>query len=227
MRDLETKIRSGSLTVDQIYKLIHEHIMYKYSRQDPPITSSETLLTFIHSELPVLSATASKLYIGVKDTVEFKIYLPLIVIFIIYCLMENFALPAPLDVMTVAEEIKRIVSARICAFINISGEPGICFRPTIQDDIISGVIDAANQFLSTRFGNYVAPVAPAPDPLQDEAPAQLQDDPESGGNRRRIKKYKYRTSRRSSRRTSRRTSRVTKYRTNRYKIKNKKTRKIR
>ena len=48
-----------------------------------------------------------------------------------------------------------------------------------------------------------------------------------GGNRRRIKKYKNRSSRRTSRRSSRRTSRITKYRTNRYKMKNKKTRKIR
>jgi len=77
------------------------------------------------------------------------------------------------------------------------------------------MIDDTKKYILEGAGLYLSQ-----DGFQAQAPGAAATE---GGNRRRIKKYKNRPSRRSSCRTSR----VTRYRTNRYKIKNKKTRKTR
>jgi len=74
LRDIEIKIHHGTQTEDEMYKLIHEYIIYSsYS-----ITTSADLLKFIESELPVLSACMSPYYQSDKDHIDFNIYLPLL-----------------------------------------------------------------------------------------------------------------------------------------------------
>ena len=114
----------------------------------------------------------------------------------------------------IAEWIISIIRHNICKFVGIAGDPDLVIRTIILNrHIIPLIIKGVQDFLNDTVPDTVAPGAA------------------EGGNRRRIKKYKNRTSSRTSsrtsRRSSRRTSRVTRYRTNRYKIKNKKTRKIR
>jgi len=208
LRVIESKILNGSLTDREMYMLIREHIMSEYMKQADSITNSHQLLEFIGKELEILSALVSDFYpsyLGMIDLAVYNTYSHLLTKYIELILQEHpFSLVD--DSTKIAQSIVTIVSERICLFFELVGDPDPATRPTIKDEIILHILTAAKQFLSTRFVQSV-PVVGA----------------DGGGNRRRIKKYKNRSNHRSSRRTSR----VTRYRTNRYKIKNKKTRKTR
>ncbi len=195
-----------SYSFADILLLIHKYIEYKYSIAAPPITTSAALLAFIHAELPVLSAIMTPYYGASKDFIDFIIYLPLLRIYIRLILMES-GISVAGDSATVANLLVDIIRNNLCHFVKIAGDPDIVIRISTLGDVIIRIEGGVNDFLQYAVPGTV-----------DQGAAQ-------GGNRRRIKKYKNRTSRRSSRRSSRRTNRVTKYRTNRYKMKNKKTRK--
>jgi hypothetical protein len=124
------------------------------------------------------------------------------------------------DSTTVATSIVDRIREKLCHFFTIAGDPNIVILTSTLGNVIILITQGVSDFLNVAVPGAV------PDTVSqgDGAAAGAANE---GGNRRRIKKYKNRSSRRSSRRTSRRTSRVTKYRTNRYKIKNKKTRKTR
>jgi hypothetical protein len=196
-----------SVSIDDIFFLTNKYIEHQYNIASPPITSIEQLLKFITDKHQILFAIMAPYYRDDSDFAKIQSYVILLDRFILFVLREqgssiNFA-DSP---DKIAERIIYIIRVNICKFIRIAGDPDLVIRTNIlRRYIIPLIIKGIKDFL-----NVAVPYTAA-----------------QGGNRRRIKKYKNRSSRRSSRRTSRRTSRVTKYRTNRYKIKNKKTRKIR
>lgn len=211
LRGLKNQILTGRQSVDEIYKLIHEYILHMYHAAPTPITTSADLLKFIESELKVLSASMSPYYQDEKDIIDFKIYLPLLERYIAEVLRESRIVLAG-DSKQIAESIMGIISQRICEFVRIAGDPAICIRQTIVHNAENLIIEGVRKFLS------------------DYTPPRKKPRIKEGGNHSRIKKYKNmtkcRTKRRTKRRTKHRTKRGTKYRTNQYKIKNKKTRKV-
>ena len=196
-----------SLSFDEIFWLIHKYIEYKYSIDAPHITSGDALLEFIRDELQDLSAIMSPYYGASKDFIDFRIYLPLLRKYIEFILIES-GISFDGDSATVANSIVRIIRRKLCYFVKIAGDPDVVIKTSTRGDVIILITRGVQNFLNVAVPYTVAQGGGAAD---------------QGGNRRRIKKYKNRSSRRSSRRTTR----ITKYRTNRYKIKNKKTRKIR
>lgn len=217
LRALELKIHRGTQTEDEMYKLIHEYIIYSsYS-----ITTSAELLQFIRRELPVLSACMSPYYQGDKDHIDFNIYLPLLERYIAEVLKE-YGMVLAGDSRQIAELIMGIIKEHICAFVRIAGDPDICIRPTVLEVTKKFIIEGVRKFLS----DYTPPTPDTPPSKRSRIG--------EGGNHSRIKKYKNRTKYRTKRgtkyrtksRAKYRTKRGTKYRTNQYKIKNKKTRKV-
>ena len=208
LRTLEYKISNNiPLTLDKMYMLIHEHIMIEYSKKAAYITTRAELLAFIRTELLVLSQLVTDIYPYYLRMIDFAIYdtySPLLTKYIELILKQNNFEPVG-NSTKIAESIKIIVFEHICPFFQEAGNPFQVARVSMIDDTKKYILDGARLYLFK---------------VQAEAAAGAAA---KGGNRRRIKKYKNRTSRRSSCRTSR----VTRYRTNRYKIKNKKTRKTR
>jgi hypothetical protein len=221
IQDMKRRITTPGLSLpfDEILRLMHTYINHKYSIANPPITTSDLLVQFITYELPILSDVMSPYYGASKDLIDFRIYLPLIRIYIRLILMEAVISFAS-DSTTVATSIVDRIREKLCHFFTIAGDPNIVILTSTLGNVIILITQGVSDFLNVAVPGAV------PDTVSqgDGAAAGAANE---GGNRRRIKKYKNRSSRRSSRRTSRRTSRVTKYRTNRYKIKNKKTRKTR
>ena len=209
MEDMKRRIITPglSLSFDEIFWLIHKYIEYKYSIDAPHITSGDALLEFIRDELQDLSAIMSPYYGASKDFIDFRIYLPLLRKYIEFILIES-GISFDGDSATVANSIVRIIRRKLCYFVKIAGDPDVVIKTSTRGDVIILITRGVQNFLNVAVPYTVAQGGGAAD---------------QGGNRRRIKKYKNRSSRRSSRRTTR----ITKYRTNRYKIKNKKTRKIR
>jgi hypothetical protein len=207
--ELEDAIRSNKPppTYDAILSLIHEYIIHKYNAElTPTTTTSRGLLNFIRRILPVLSASMSSYYGGDKYSTDFKIYLPLLANYIDLVLIENYnllAVSAPQDVPAV---IIGIISEPIRDFVRIAGDP----------DISSDLLIYIKNLIITCVSNFLLHLSHAPTP----APAPSRDGGSLNRNRThsRIKKYKNRT--------KYRTKCSTKYRTNGYKIKNKKTRKV-
>jgi hypothetical protein len=206
--DLENAILSDNPPIYDMYsairRLIHEYIIHKYNTKLTPTTSVE-LLNFIRLILPVLSASMSSYYEGDKDSTDFKIYLPLLANYIDLVLIENYnllAVSAPQDVPAV---IIGIISEPIRDFVRIAGDPDIS-----SPLLISYIKD----LIITCVSNFLLHLSHAP------TPAPSRDGGSLNRNRThsRIKKYKNRT--------KYRTKCSTKYRTNGYKIKNKKTRKV-
>jgi hypothetical protein len=216
MKGMETRITHGlSLSIDDIFFLTNKYIEYQYNIASPPITSIEQLLKFITDKHQILFAIMAPYYGDDSDFAKFQSYVTLLDRFIFLVLQEPGSSISFADSPDkIAEWIISIIRHNICKFVGIAGDPDLVIRTIILNrHIIPLIIKGVQDFLNDTVPDTVAQGGGA---IAAE-----------GGNRRRIKKYKNRTSRRSSRRTSRRTSRVTKYRTNRYKIKNKKTRKIR
>ena len=211
MEDMKRRIATPGLScsIYEIFWLIHKYIEYKYSIAAPPITSSAVLLEFIRHELPDLFAIMAPYYGDNSDFAKFQTYVILLDKFIFLVLQEQ-GISVDGDSAAVANLIIGKIRDNLCHFVTIAGDPNIVIKTSTLGDmtilINKGVLDYLNSAV-----------------LDIEAPGNAGASAAEGGNRRRIKKYKNRT----SRRTSRRTNRVTKYRTNRYKIKNKKTRKIR
>ena len=211
LRTLEGKISNNiPLTLDEMYMLIHEHIMSEYSEKAASITNSAQLLAFIRTELMVLSQLVSDIYPHYLRMIDFAIYntySPLLIKYIELILQQNNFVHVG-NYTEIAESIKTIVFQHICPFFQEAGNPVQVIRQSMIADTKKYILEGARLYLSQHGVQ-----------AQGAAGAIAAE----GGNRRRIKKYKNRSSRRSSRRTTR----ITKYRTNRYKIKNKKTRKIR
>ena len=215
LRRIETEIYNNTHSLHIMYSLIHEYILHMYHAAPTPITTSADLLQFIKDQLPVLSASMSPYYQGEKDIIDFKIYLPLLANYIELVLKENYPVSvAKNNSIEVAKLIMRIIEERICAFVQVAGDPDICIRHTIVHNATNFIIEGVRKFLS----GYTPPTP-------DRPPSKKRRIWE-GGNHSRIKKYKNRTKYRTKRRTKYRTKRGTKYRTNQYKIKNKKTRKV-
>jgi hypothetical protein len=234
LRNIETALYNNTHSVYTMYSLIHEYILYMYHIAPTPINTSANLLKFIENILPVLSASLSPYYEGEKDIIDFKIYLPLLEKYIELVLRESGILLAG-DSIVIAESIMGIIRERICAFVQVAGNPDICIRLTIVDNVTNLIIKGVRNFLL----NYPAHAAAATAfhaAAASHAAASNHDDTamtgdDAGGSLNRnhspIKKYKNRTKHRTMRRTKYRTKCKTKYRTSRrYKIKNKKTRKI-
>ncbi len=220
-RRLEIEIRSGERSIDDMYKLIHEYILYMYHTAPTPINTSDELLQFIKVQLPVLLASLSPYYQREKDIIAFKIYyLPLLQKYIELVLRESLIVLKG-DSIEIAESIMEIIREHICAFVRVAGDPAICIRHTIVHKAEKLIIEGVRNFLS----DYIPPTLPP-----SKRPRIADDDAGGSLNRNRshspIKKYKNRTKHRTMRRTKYRTKCKTKYRTSRrYKIKNKKTNK--
>lgn len=186
-----------SCPVSDIFSLLEQYIQYKYNiASDPRITTSKNLLTFIRMGLPFLSAIISPYYQGESDFVEFKIFLFMLEEYTRLILKEStIRIGRDSRGKDIANLIIQLLLNKLCDFVRLSGDPDIVIRTATRDNvkkfIIAGVMNFLNEVDSGGVGR--------------------------GGNRRRIKKYKNRT--------SRRTCRMTKRRTNRYKIKARKTRK--
>ena len=84
MEDMKRRINTSglSLSFDEIFRFMHTYIEYKYRIAAPPITSSAALVQFITSELLFLSNVMSPYYGASKHLIDFRIYLPLIRIYI-------------------------------------------------------------------------------------------------------------------------------------------------
>ena len=188
-----------------ILRLIHEYIIHKYNADLTPTTTSDELLKFIRHILPVLSASMSSYYGGDKDSTDFNIYLPLLANYIELVLIENYPKHVVGEHQYIPEVIKGIISNHICAFVRIAGDPNI-----------SALLSDIKNLIITGVSNFLLRLLPTP----AATPAPSSDGGSLNRNRThsRIKKYKNRT--------KYRTKCGTKYRTNRYKIKNKKTRKV-
>ena len=213
--ELENVIRSNDPpppTYDMhsaILSLIHEYIIHKYNADLTPTTTSHELLNFIRHILPVLSASMSSYYGGDKDSTDFNIYLPLLANYIELVLIENYPKHVVGEHQYIPEVIKGIISNHICAFVRIAGDPNIsALLSDIKNLIITGVSNFLLRLLPT----------PAATPAPDSDGGSINRNRTHSRTHSRIKKYKNRT--------KYRTKRGSKYRTNRYKIKNKKTRKV-
>jgi histidinol phosphatase-like enzyme len=193
-----------------ILRLIHEYIIHKYNTERTRTTTSDELLNFIRHILPVLSASMSSYYGGDKDSTDFNIYLPLLANYIELVLIKNY--PQLVVGKYQLAVIIGIISQPICDFVRIAGVPVI--YPNLLIYIKNLIITGVSNFLSRLLPTPAA--TPAPD--SDSDGGSLNRNRTHSRTHSRIKKYKNRT--------KYRTNRGSKYRTNRYKIKNKKTRKV-
>jgi len=193
-----------SCPVSDIFSLLEQYIKYKYKiasdpRITPRITTSKDLLTFISMGLPYLSAIISPYYQGESDFVEFKMFLFMLEEYTRLILKESTIrierVPRGKDI---ANLIIQLLWNKLCDFVRLSGDPDIVIRTATRNNVKKFIIAGVMNFL-----NEVCPGGVVPGGVG------------RGGNRRRIKKYKNRNM----------TSRKTKRRTNRYKIKSRKTRK--
>ena len=193
-----------SCPISDIFSLLEQYIQYKYNiasdpriTTSPPITTSKDLLTFIRMGLPLLSAIISPYYQGESDFVEFKIILFMLEEYTRLILKEStIRIGRDSRGKDIANLIIQLLWNKLCDFVRLSGDPDIVIRTATRDNVKKFIIAGVMNFLNEVYPGGVG----------------------RGGNRRRIKKYKNRT--------SRRTCLMTKRRTNRYKIKSRKTRKI-
>jgi len=227
LRDLEIEIYKSTHSLDNMYRLINEYILHMYNTISS--TTSDKLLKFIRNNLQVLSASLSQYYQGEKDIIDFKIYLPLLQKYIELVLRESFneleSILLKGDSIEIAKLIMVIISRRICAFVQVAGDPSICIRHTIVHNAEKLIIEGVRNFL-LNYTAHAAAHAAAADP-DDDLMTNAGGSLNRNRNHTRIKKYKNRTKHRTKRRTKYRTKCKTKYRTSRrYKIKNKKTRKV-
>jgi hypothetical protein len=189
-----------SCPVSDIFSLLEQYIKYKYKiASDPRITTSKDLLKFISMGLPFLSAIISPYYQGESDFVEFKMFLFMLEEYTRLILKEStIRIESVSKGKDIANLIIQLLWKKLCDFVRLSGDPDIVIRTATLNNVKNFIIAGVMNFL-----NEVCPGGVVPGGVG------------RGGNRKRIKKYKNRNM----------TSRKTKRRTNRYKIKSRKTRK--